>query len=131
MSDLDTLLPALRPELLIRPLGDQGQYVVKDSRTGEFYHLGEAEHFLLAQLDGSRTAKTVCAAYAEQFGDPLSEEDLTEFVELARSQGLLQPASGVASAPRGLPAIKKPGAPARPSFLHWRKSLWDPDRFFT
>jgi hypothetical protein len=40
MPDLSTPLPARRPELLIRPLGDQGQYVVKDPRTREFFHLG-------------------------------------------------------------------------------------------
>src|SRR5262245_43803520 len=45
MPDLATPLPACRPELLIRPLGEEGGYVVKDPRTGEFFHIGEAEHF--------------------------------------------------------------------------------------
>jgi multidrug efflux pump subunit AcrA (membrane-fusion protein) len=142
MPDLAMLLPARRPDLLIRAVGNPGPYVVKDPHTGEFFHIGVAEHFLLTQLDGQQTAEAVCAAYAERFGEPLSEADLGEFVELARSQGLLQPASGVASAPRELsaltqpgspelPALTQPGSPARQSILHWRKSLWDPDRFFT
>jgi hypothetical protein len=131
MPDLVTLLPARRTGLLLRPLGDQGRYVVKDPRTGAFFHLGEEEHFLLTQLDESRTAEAVCAAYAERFGKPLSEDDLDEFVEQVRGQGLLQSVSGVASAPRELPARTHPGSPARQSILHWRKSLWDPDRLFT
>jgi multidrug efflux pump subunit AcrA (membrane-fusion protein) len=122
MPELATPLPAHRPELLIRPLSDEGRYVVKDPRSGEFFQLGEAEHFLLMQFDGQRTIDEIRAAFAEQFGEPLSEDDLGEFIELARSQGLLQLASPVASAP---------GSPARQSLLHWRKSLWDPDRFFT
>jgi putative peptide zinc metalloprotease protein len=131
MPDLVTLLPARRPELLIRPFGDQGQYVVKDPRTGAFFQFGEEEHFLLTQLDESRTAEAVCAAYAERFGEPLSEDDLDEFIELARSQEFLESASGVAPAPREPPTLPQPGWPARQSILHWRKSLWDPDRFFT
>jgi Coenzyme PQQ synthesis protein D (PqqD) len=90
MSELATLLPARRTELVIKPLGDEGRYVVKDPRTGEFFHLGEVEHFLLTQLDGQRTAETLCAAYAERFDEPLSEDDLDEFIELARSQGFLR-----------------------------------------
>src|SRR5262249_45000034 len=76
MPDLVMQLPARRPDLVIRPLGDQGQYVVKDPRTGEFFHLGEAEHFLLTQFDALRTAEAVRAAYAERFDEPLSEADL-------------------------------------------------------
>src|SRR5262249_25144866 len=92
MPDLSAPLPARRPELLIRPLGGADQYVVKDPRTRAFFHLGEAEHFLLAQLDGTRTAQGVCAAYAARFGEPLSEDELDEFVASARSQGLLREA---------------------------------------
>src|SRR5262245_15809944 len=121
MPELAAPLPARRPDLLIRPLGDQGRYVVKDPRSGEFFHLGEAEQFLLTQLDGSRTAGAVCAAYAERFGEPLSEEDLAEFIELARSQGFLQAEEDLSPVATG----------ARQGILHWRKSLWDPDRFFT
>src|SRR5262249_4802204 len=121
MLDLTTPLPARRPELLIRPLGDAGQYVVKDPRTREFFHIGVAEHFLLAHLDGTGTAETVCAAYAARFGEPLSEEELDEFVELARSQGLLREGEDASAGSEG----------GRQNILHWRKSLWDPDRFFT
>lgn len=131
MPDLVTLLPVRRPELLIRAFGDQGQYVVKDPRTGAFFQLGEREHFLLTQSEESGTAEAVCAAYAKRFGEPLSKEDLDQFIELARSQGLLQSASGVASASAERTALAQAYSPAWQSILHWRKSLWDPDRFFT
>src|SRR4029453_5382487 len=90
MPGLATPRPARRPELLIRPLGDDGGYVVKDPCSGVFFQLGEAEHFLLTRLDGELTAQAVRAAYAERFGEALAEDELDRFVELARSQGLLQ-----------------------------------------
>src|SRR5262245_878720 len=121
MPDLATLRSARRPELLIGPLGDRGQYVVKDLRTGAFFQLGEAESFLLTQLDGERTTEAVRAAYAERFGEPLSEDDLDAFVEQARSQGLLRAEEDTSSVATG----------GRQGILHWRKSLWDPDRFFS
>src|SRR5262245_23848349 len=122
MSALTTPLPCRRPELLVRPLGEDGRHVVKDPRTGEYLQLGAQEHFLLHELDGRHDGATVCAAFEARFGQPLSADDLGEFVELARVQGWVQDASGVASAPR---------SPKRQSILYWRKALFDPDRFFT
>jgi multidrug efflux pump subunit AcrA (membrane-fusion protein) len=117
-----TLLPTRRPELVIRPLGGGGQYVVKDPCAGEFFHLGEQEHFLLTQLDGERSAEDVCAAFADRFGEPLAGEELDEFVQLMQGQGLLRSAE-----------VPSGGfcPPPRQSLLHWRKSLFDPDRLFT
>ncbi len=43
---------AHRPELVVKPLGDRGEYVVKGTQTGSYYHLGPEEAFLLQQLDG-------------------------------------------------------------------------------
>jgi hypothetical protein len=56
MSHPATLLPPRRPELVIGPLGDRGETVVKDPLGGGYYHLGAAEAFLLARLDGRQTA---------------------------------------------------------------------------
>jgi multidrug resistance efflux pump len=130
MPDLLSLLPARRPELLIRPLSKAGRYVVKDPGSNAFFQLGEKEHFLLVRLDGERSANEICAAFGAQFGERLSQEDLDEFIELANSEGLLQSANGVASAPRELPALTQTDSSARQSIFHWRKNLWDPDRFF-
>ena len=132
MADTASTLPALRSELVIKPLGDQGQYVVKDPRTGAYFTVGEREHFLFARLDGRQSGPAICAAYRDEFGDPLSEEELHGFVQAAREQGLLQEARGSLTPDSRAPTPEK-AAPAKPrqSLLHWRISLWDPDRFFS
>ena len=116
-------LPARRPDLVIRALGEDGRYVVKDPKTGEFFQIGEAEQFLLEQLDGTRDADAIRAAFEEKFGEPLPEDDLYGFLESVREQGLLQSAGDGAGAdlPRTAPR----------SILYWRVNLWDPDRLFT
>src|SRR5262249_61148416 len=84
-----------RPDLLLSPLqnGKAGQYAVKDLRTGDSFTLGEQEYFLLARLDGEQTGAALCQAFEEWFGEPLSEAELQEFVELAQARGFLQPAA--------------------------------------
>jgi hypothetical protein len=47
MSSSAASLPAHRPDLLIRPVSDDGQHIVKDVRTGDYYRLGPQESFLL------------------------------------------------------------------------------------
>ncbi len=135
MADLETIPPPRRPELLVRPLGDDGQHVVKDPGTGAYYNLGEVESFLLLRLDGRQTVGTICSAFAEKFGEALAPNDLDEFVTMARGQGFLQPAVPE-SAVRAAPAAAAPApAPApkrkRQSLLYWRFRFFDPDRLFT
>src|SRR5262245_30606542 len=137
MSGLALPLPRLRPELVVRPLGDHGPYVVKDPRSGAYYHLGDQEHFLLTQLDGRRDAAAVCAAFAERFGQPLTPEDLQEFLDLAKGRGLLQ-GEGQGEKeernPRARGAQEAPDPDAAPlglRLLYWRKNFFDPDRLFT
>jgi hypothetical protein len=91
MSDLATLLPCRRPELVSRPFGDNGSYLVRNRREGDAFQLGPEEHFLLSRLDGTRTAKDLRAAFAERFGEPLTAAELEDFLNLARERGLLQP----------------------------------------
>ncbi len=127
MPVVASTLPALRPELVIKPLGDQGQYVVKDPRTGAYFTVGRREHFLFTRLDGRQSGAAICAAYGDQFGETLAEEDLDGFVQAAREQGLL-----VDCGVRCQRARKADGHVGNVphSLLHWRKSLWDPDRCF-
>ncbi len=137
-------LPLRRAELTIRPLGERGQHVVKDPATGELFHLGAEEHFLLMQLDGHTPAEAICAAYAERFGEPLTAEDLEAFVELARQQSLVE-ADPVGSDERDGPAT--PGSTRststakasvsstvaqgkRQNILYWRRKIFDPNRLF-
>ncbi len=86
MTVLAAQLPARRTDLVIRPIGKAGRYVVKLPSTHDYFHLGEEEHFLLTQLDGNRDAEAVCAAFEARFGESLSEEDLDGFVETRRVQ---------------------------------------------
>lgn len=153
-----TLLPSRRAELVIKPFGDNGQYVVKDPHTSEFFHIGAEEHFLLMQLDGKKEAGEICAAFTQELGQPLSEEELADFVEMARQQGFLQELEETPSTTEISPAIPDKGESNHPlpisedkepqrrengtathqpkpkrkkhrqSILYWRKSLFDPDR---
>jgi Sulfotransferase domain len=100
MPDVATPLPCRRPEVVARPFGEDGSYLVRDRRRGEAFRVGPEEHFLLARLDGTRTADDLCAAFGEQFGEPLAEEQLQEFLHLAHERDLLQPDG--ASAPPAL-----------------------------
>src|SRR5689334_8505768 len=76
-------LPSRRPELLV----DRG--IVNDPRTGDYYNLGPQESFLLLNLDGHHSAAELAAAFESRFGSPLDGEDIDEFLDLARSHGLL------------------------------------------
>src|SRR5262245_12661122 len=87
-------LPFRRPDLVVRPLGDGGNHVVKDPRTGAYFHIGADEYFLLMQLDGERDAATVRRAFGELFAEPLSDEDLEAFLAIARQNGLLEERGG-------------------------------------
>jgi multidrug resistance efflux pump len=131
MTDLATLLPARRPELVLRLLDDGG--VVKDPRTGQYFQLQEQEYFLLLLLDTAQTTGALRAAFEERFGESLTEEDLDDFLKLLAEQGFLvtpgeQPGPAGGAAPR----TSDPASPLpRQSILHWRKSFFDPDRLFT
>jgi putative peptide zinc metalloprotease protein len=131
MHGLATALPARRPELLIRALGERGQYVAKDQKTDQYFNFGEQEHFLLMQLDGQRTREDVRAAFERRFGEALSDNDLQEFIKLAARRGLVRPqrtgdeldSPDAADVPRF--ARRRSGN----SLLYWRTRLFDPDRF--
>jgi hypothetical protein len=90
MPDLATSLLCRRPELVARPFGDNGSYLVRNRLQGESFQLGPEEFFLLARLDGTRTAEDLREAFAERFGEPLTAEELEGFLDLARERGLLQ-----------------------------------------
>jgi hypothetical protein len=119
MSDVATApLPRRRPELVSCPLGDGGSYLVRDRREGESFRLGREEHFLLAGLDGTRTAADLCATFAERFGEPLTPDELQEFLDLARARGFLQgePPGDAGAVPAWEtvpPDMGRPGPPRR------------------
>lgn len=108
MSIADSPLPTRRFDLVIRPLGDAGQYVVKDPRTGEFFQLGEQTHFLLMQLDGANDAAAVCRAFTDRFDEPLSEVDVDGFLAMARGKGLIESREQETSSIEDTPASRSP-----------------------
>jgi hypothetical protein len=99
MPDLAIALPCRRPELVARPFGESRSYLIRDRHRGESFQLGPEERFLLARLDGTRTAEDLFAAFAERFGEPLTEDELGQFLELAHERGFLQPEGARAPAP--------------------------------
>ena len=117
MSATETMLPARLPELVLRSLDNEGRYVAKNPKNGVYLEIGEPEFFLLSQLDGQKSGRTVRRAYQEKFTDVLTREDLNEFIGLVRHQGLL--------------VDEKAAAPQKrknQSILFCRYSLFDPDR---
>lgn len=133
--------PPRRADLLMKPLGNDGQHVVKDLRTGMYFNLPPHEAFLLEQLDGKRNADVICAAFEQQFREPLTPEDLDQFLEVAAEQKLLQaPGAGsdrLQAVPgddrlKAVTTSRKGVAPLRlaQSILYFRRSVFDPDRLF-
>ena len=90
MPDSATPLLCRRPELVLGPSGDSGSYLVRNRQKGESFQLNPEAYFLLARLDGMRTAPEICAAFTERFGVPLAEVDLQRFLDMARASGFLQ-----------------------------------------
>ena len=137
-------LPVRRADLIIAPHGAAGEFVVKDPISGAYFHLGPEESLLLRALNGRNTAEKICRGFEKQFGQPLSPEDLDEFIELADSMNFLvrdrvaARLAGVVEAD-GVSASVKPQAEGsrrkvidrgEQSILFWRKRILDPDRFF-
>ena len=84
MPDLAPPLPGRRPDLVFSPAGEGGGYVIKDPRAGDYFTIGEQEHFLLTQCDGRQSAEAIRDRFAERFGLPLEAEELDEFLAAAR-----------------------------------------------
>src|SRR5206468_2428159 len=92
---------------------------------------GQVEAFLLERLDGSTTAGAIQTAFEAKFGEPLTTTELQEFVDLARSQGLVGTSEAPAKLASGIRGsvhnawrhLRK----QNPLFFRFR--VFDPDRF--
>jgi multidrug resistance efflux pump len=141
-SERTPVLPARRPALVMRVLADLDQFVVKNGH-GNFYDLDDRSYFLLGQLDGRSSADAVRAAYQARFGEPLTGDELAEFVATARERGFLQedalpPARArdddlvlTSARDRGGSGRRADAAPSDNSLLSVRVRLIDPDRLLT
>ncbi len=136
MTATTSELPRSRSDLVIRCTGE-GEYVVKCPANGTYFRLGEVEHFLLSQLDGSHTSDAVCAAFEQRFQEPLSLGDIHEFVTAVEPMGLLHRA-GSPNDGKDHQASARPqndddddaetGHNGGGSILFYRRSLFNPDR---
>ena len=83
-------LPVRRLELVSWFSGQSGKYLVRNRSRGETFRLGCEEQFLLERLDGRQNAAQLCAAFSARFGQPLSRDELAEFLDLAARRGFLE-----------------------------------------
>jgi multidrug efflux pump subunit AcrA (membrane-fusion protein) len=131
--------PPRRPELVMKPLGRAGRHVLKDPLDGACYQFGEEESFLFVHLDGRQSREAIRAAFEAAFGEPLSEEELEDFIALARARGFLCPDNETPTPaplppPVAAPAVAAVAAPARTparhglGILYCRQALFNPDR---
>ncbi|HTK56105.1 MAG TPA: efflux RND transporter periplasmic adaptor subunit [Gemmatimonadales bacterium] len=119
---MGTAAPRLRDDLIIsRRSGDGAeQYIVKDPRSGAFFRLREAEHFIAGQLDGTTPLAEVRERTEQRFDASLSPEGLEAFVARLRGSGLLE-------RPGHKPRSSRRRR-LRGSLLYLRVPLLDPDK---
>ena len=129
MSTLSAL-PSRRSYLIVSPLGERGQHVVKDPFSGAYYHLGAEESFLLLKLDGTCTRDRIRDEFKDEFDEPLEDDDLDDFLELARSSNFIDYADGEARSQSPAPAPDAAPRSYEQSILYWRKPVFDPDKLF-
>src|SRR6478609_3313168 len=87
---IDALPPSRVNDLTIRAVDDGSEYVVKNPRTRKYLKVGPVEVFLLERLDGQTTVDGILRAFESKFGEPLTADELNDFLGIARSQGLLE-----------------------------------------
>lgn len=86
--------PALRTSAQSRD--GQALVVVHDPVSGEYFEIGSTEHAIAVAFDGRRTVGEVAALRAA-VGEPVTAEDLAEFVDQLCAAGMLVPADGTPS----------------------------------
>ncbi len=125
MAGPGTPIPRLRSDVSVKPVGND-EYVVKDRRTRAYFRIGPVESFLLERLDGVTQPEVVCRAFAEKFNEPLSPDELGDFVDMIRGRNLLETAAATPSA-GGVADDEELQDLNGQSWLFFRKSLFDPD----
>src|SRR5437879_5067058 len=131
---IDTLPPSRISDLTIRAVDDGAEYVIKNPRTRKYLKVGPVEAFLLERLDGQTTVDGILRAFESKFGEPLSADELQDFLGIAGSQGLLEaPGSTEAAAKETRRTFWAAVQHAWQRFrrqnpLFLRASLFDPDR---
>lgn len=89
-------LPKLRADLTIRPQETKSGkvFIVKDAVSGRFFRFGEAEGFILRQLDGETSLDVIRRRAREELGGEVEPEVLIAFIKELRSGGILVDENG-------------------------------------
>jgi len=114
-------LPKLRGDLVFQRRENTGAtgYVAKSTGSGRFFRLGEVEHFVARQLDGTASVEEVRRRAEEHFGSPLPSDTLERFVDRLGRLGLLERADAATpSSPRRVQG----------NLFYLRFKAFDPDR---
>ena len=93
MSEHDPLRPKLRPDISFGPgevKGERVVYYVNDRFTGQFYRIGEKEHFLLRRMDGRRTLEELGAEYEVRFSRYLDERSWGPLFKMLDERQMLE-----------------------------------------
>ena len=122
------ILPKLRTDLERREqeTGQGRVLVIKDPVRGEFFSLGEAEHFIAQQLDGTTSVDTVRARVAEKFQAEIGEDELRAFVQTLEQNRLLETEQTKCERHR-----KQKRPRFRGNLLYLRFRAFDPDALLT
>jgi putative peptide zinc metalloprotease protein len=116
--------PQLRRDLLLscQETPDGSFLVIKDPATRRFFRFGEAEHFIIQQLDGSTALDVIQQRVETMFGVVAPLDTLAQFIASLRRIGLLQE-DGAQGGLRAGPLRR-----VRGSLLYLRLKAFDPDR---
>ena len=85
-------LPRLRSDLIVRvQRTTQGtSAVIKDPISGKFFRLGEAEQFIVRQLDGETSMEVIRQRAEATFSAVLPMESLSAFIQNLKKNGVLE-----------------------------------------
>ena len=116
----------LREELVVSRQSSAGttSFVLKDPASGRFFRFRELEYFIAEQLDGAASLDLVQRRVQERFGNPLSRENLEQFLKRLGALGLLE-----SHDPEARHAPRRRGRFAG-SLLYLQLKAFDPDRLF-
>ncbi len=109
MSIVDEIPPQRSPHLVLSPKDQNGGHIIRDNRKRKYLRMGAAESFLLDTLDGKRTYGEIAESFQRQFNEPISCDEIQEFVALAKKEGLL-----------GNRKLRKPGSGLSPKRIYRR-----------
>jgi len=85
-------LPRLRSDLIVRAqqTAHGTSVVIKDPISGKFFRLGEAEQFIVQQLDGETSMEVIRQRAESSFGAVLPIESLNVFIQNLKKNGILE-----------------------------------------